>query len=208
MVDKQTDSEKIKQRYNRIAPYFDKLESILENLFIRSWRKALWEKVEGAHILEVGVGTGKNFPYYPENSRVTAIDFSEKMLERAIIKQRMQSISVELELMDVQLLCYADNSFDTVIGTFVFCSVPLPHKGLQELYRVCKPGGQVLLLEHVLSSKPLMAKMMNFMNPLINAIYGANINRETVKYIQSCGFDKVIVDAQSKDMIKMIRAIK
>jgi len=58
-----------------------------------------------------------------------------------------------------------DNSFDTVIGSFVFCSVPLPVKGLKELYRVCKPGGQVLLLEHVLSSKTVIAKIMNFYQP-------------------------------------------
>ena len=208
MVDRQADSEKTKRRYNRLAPYFDKLESILEKLFIHTWRKSLWDKVSGKDILEVGVGTGKNFSYYPKNTQITAIDFSEKMLERAKIKQLNNSISINLELMDVQSLCYADNSFDTVIGTFVFCSVPLPHKGLQELYRVCKPGGQVLLLEHVLSSKPMMAKMMNLMNPLISLIFGANINRQTVKSIQACGFEKVIVDSASGDMIKLIQAIK
>jgi ubiquinone/menaquinone biosynthesis C-methylase UbiE len=110
--------------------------------------------------------------------------------------------------MDVQSLCYADNSFDTVIATFVFCSVPQPITGLKELYRVCKPGGQVLLLEHVLSSKPVMAKMMNFMNPLIASIFGANINRETLKNVQSCGFEKVILDPSSSDMVKLITAIK
>jgi len=60
--------------------------------------------------------------------------------------------------MDAQSLSFADNSFDTVIGSFVFCSVPLPIKGLKELYRVCKPGGQVLLLEHVLSSNLWLPK--------------------------------------------------
>ncbi len=208
MVDRQADSEKTKHRYNRIAPYFDKLESILESLFISTWRKALWDKVHGTHILEVGVGTGKNFPYYPENTQITAIDFSEKMLDLAKTKQLSNSIAANLELMDVQSLCYADNSFDTVVSTFVFCSVPQPHKGLQELYRVCKPGGQVLFLEHVLSSKPMMAKMMNLINPLISSIFGANINRQTVKSIQACGFEKVIVDASSGDMVKLVQAIK
>jgi ubiquinone/menaquinone biosynthesis C-methylase UbiE len=209
MVDRQADSEKTKRRYNRIAPYFDKLESILENLFFSSWRKALWDKVQGSHVLEVGVGTGKNFPFYPANTQITAIDFSEKMLERAKDKQPINPTTpIDLVLMDIQSLCYADNSFDTVIGTFVFCSVPQPHKGLQELHRVCKPGGQVLLLEHVLSSKPMMAKMMNLINPLVSSIFGANINRQTVKSIQACGFEKVIIDTSSRDMIKLIQAIK
>ncbi|MCK4841409.1 MAG: class I SAM-dependent methyltransferase, partial [Methylococcales bacterium] len=160
----QTDNEKTKRRYDRIAPYFDRLEGFLEALFFARWRKILWDKVQGEHVLEVGVGTGKNFPYYPKDARMTALDFSEKMLELAKIKQGNESIAIELELMDIQSLSYADNSFDTVIATFVFCSVPHPIKGLQELYRVCKPGGQVLLLEHVLSSKPIMAKMMQIMN--------------------------------------------
>ncbi len=204
----QADSEKTKQRYNRLAPYFDGLEGFLEGLFFSEWRKTLWNKVEGKHILEVGVGTGKNFPYYPKKAQITALDFSEKMLDRAKLKKNRLGLSVELELMDVQSLCYADNSFDTVIATFVFCSVPQPIKGLQELYRVCKPGGQVLLLEHVLSSKPMMAKMMQFMNPLVASIFGANINRKTVKSVQSCGFEKVILDPASKDMVKLIQAIK
>jgi ubiquinone/menaquinone biosynthesis C-methylase UbiE len=110
--------------------------------------------------------------------------------------------------MDVQSLCFADNSFDTVIGSFVFCSAPLPLKGLKELYRVCKPGGQVLLLEHVLSSKPLIAKVMNFINPLILALAGANINRNTVKNIKACGFALVRVDERSGDIIKLIEARK
>ena len=204
----QPDNEKTKRRYDRIAPYFDSLEGFLEGLFFSDWRKTLWNKVQGEHILEVGVGTGKNFPYYPESGSVTAIDFSEKMLERAKLKQQRTKVKVDLELMDVQSLCYADNSFDTVIATFVFCSVPLPTKGLQELYRVCKPGGQVLLLEHVLSSKPMMAKMMNLMNPVIVSLFGANINRKTVKSVQSCGFDKVTLDPASRDMVKLIQAIK
>lgn len=201
-------SEKTKHRYNRMAPYFDGLEGVLEGLFFRQWRKALWNKVKGEHILEVGVGTGKNFPYYPSNTRITALDFSEKMLERAKIKQIRSNVLVELELMDVESLCYADNSFDTVIATFVFCSVPQPHKGLQELYRVCKPSGQVLLLEHVLSSRPMMARMMNLMNPVIASVFGANINRQTVKSVQACGFDKVLLDPASSDMVKLIQAIK
>lgn len=95
--------------------------------------------------------------------------------------------------MDVQILCYADNSFDTIVGAFVFCSVPNPHKGLQELYRVCKPRGQVLLLEHVLNPKPLMAKMMHLINPIVASVFGANVNRQTVKSVQSCSFKKVLI---------------
>jgi len=202
------DSAAIKQRYDRIAPYFDGLEAVMEGLFFKSWRKRLWAKVDGHHILEVGVGTGKNFDYYPKDARITAIDFSDKMLMQARHKKDRKQVSVELDLMDVQSLYFADNSFDTVIASFVFCSVPAPVKGLKELYRVCKPGGQVLLLEHVISSKPFLAWIMNLLNPVVVRLFGANINRNTVKNVQSCGFATVRVDEQSSEMIKLIEARK
>jgi ubiquinone/menaquinone biosynthesis C-methylase UbiE len=191
-----------------MAPYFEGFEAVMEGLFFKNWRQKLWAKVDGYHILEVGVGTGKNFDFYPADARITAIDFSQEMLKQAAQKKARKTIVVELNLMDVQSLCFADNSFDTVIATFVFCSVPLPLKGLKELYRVCKPGGQVLLLEHVLSSKPVIARVMNFINPAIVALVGANINRNTVKNIKACGFASVRVDERSGDIIKLIEARK
>ena len=191
-----------------MAPYFEGMEAVMEGLFFKNWRKKLWAKVVGYHILEVGVGTGKNFDYYPAEARITAIDFSQEMLKQAARKKDRKHTQVELHLMDVQSLCFADNSFDTVIASFVFCSVPLPLKGLKELYRVCKPGGQVLLLEHVLSSKPVLAKIMNFINPAIVKLAGANINRNTVKNVKACGFASVRVDERSGDIIKLIEARK
>jgi ubiquinone/menaquinone biosynthesis C-methylase UbiE len=210
MTPMKLDSLVIQQRYDRIAPYFEILEAVIEGLILSRWRKKLWQKVDSKshHILEIGVGTGKNFAYYPVNSRMTAIDFSPNMLQQAINKKHRNCVPVELNIMDVQSLCFADNSFDTVIASFVFCSVPLPLKGLKELYRVCKPGGQVLLLEHVISSKPFMAWLMNRINPLVVWIIGANINRNTVKNIKACAFEWVHVDECSSDMIKLIEARK
>ncbi len=207
-MDRQQHNDLIRGRYDRLAPYFDLLESFLEGFLFKTLRKALWRQVQGEHVLEVGVGTGKNFPFYPANTQITAIDFSSKMLVQAQRKQQRKAVPVTLTLMDVQSLSYADNSFDTVIASFVFCSVPQPLKGLQELHRVCKPGGQVLLLEHVISSKRGMAKIMNGINPLVVKIFGANINRNTVKNVQACGFQNVRIEQGSSDMVKLIRAIK
>ncbi|MCK5828690.1 MAG: methyltransferase domain-containing protein [Methylococcales bacterium] len=204
----QADSEKVKKRYNRIAPFFDALEGFLEGIAFKQRRKILWSKVKGEDLLEVGVGTGKNFSFYPPDIRVTAVDFSQDMLREARKKRHKNKVSVELVLMDVQSLCYADNSFDTIIASFVFCSVPQPIKGLQELYRVCKPGGQILLLEHVLSSSTIKSAIMNFLNPFVALFFGANINRQTVKNVQACGFEKVLVDPASSDTVKIIQAIK
>lgn len=201
-------SATIQRRYDRLAPYFEGMEAVLEGLFLQRWRQRCWEKVEGHHILEIGVGTGKNFDYYPSQAAITAIDFSPAMLKQARQKQQRKHTVVDLHLMDAQALCFANNSFDTVIATFVFCSVPQPLKALKEIQRVCKPNGQILLLEHVISAKKPLAWIMNKINPVIVTLVGANINRNTVKNVQSCGFSAVHIDPRCGDLIKLIEARK
>nr|WP_306306063.1 methyltransferase domain-containing protein [Methylomonas koyamae] len=86
------DSEQIRRRYDRLAPWFDSLEGILEGLLFRRLRKKLWSQASGGHILEVGVGTGKNFAFYPDGARITGIDFSPKMLEQAQRKRNANKL--------------------------------------------------------------------------------------------------------------------
>ncbi len=198
----------IKKRYDRIAPYFDRIEGMMETMMFGDLRARIWQQVQGDKILEVGVGTGKNFPYYPADKSYTAIDFSPAMLQQAQKKNEQLALGIDLAVMDVQQLDFPDNHFDCVIGTFLFCSVPDPELGLQELKRVCKPAGQVLLLEHVLSSHKIIAAMMHMLNPIVVRLVGANINRQTVKTIQACGFDSVAVLPGSSHLVKLIRAIK
>lgn len=202
------DSTDIQKRYDRLAPYFDLIEAPMEGFFFRKWRKRLWGEAEGYHILEVGVGTGKNFDFYPANARVTAVDFSTKMLQQAERTRGRKKVEADLEWMDVQSLSYADNSFDTVIGSFVFCSVPMPVKGLKELNRVCRPGGKVVLLEHVVSAKPALADVMKRLNPLVLRTFGANIDRDTVKNVKLGGFTSVRLHQASGDILKLIIARK
>jgi len=180
-------TEAARKRYDRRARQYDLMEALAERLNFGRWRKLLWNKVEGASILEVGVGTGKNFSYYPAGAEMTAIDFSPKMLARARVKAPKEAVSVRLLQMDAQAMEFPDDTFDTVVATFVFCSVPDPLKGLAEVKRVCKPGGKVILLEHVLSSNRSVARFMNFINPIVVRLMGANINRRTVENVARSG---------------------
>ncbi|MFQ6122042.1 MAG: class I SAM-dependent methyltransferase [Dehalococcoidales bacterium] len=201
-------TEIAKRRYNRIAPLYDLMESLIERSRYSKWRELLWSKVEGHHILEVGVGTGKNFAYYPTDAEVTAIDFSEKMLKHAQNRASQQKLKVHLQQMDVQRLEFADNTFDTVIGSFVFCSVPDPVRGLIEVERVCQPGGKVALLEHVLSANYIMGWLMNLANPLVVRIIGANINRRTVEHVTKSNLVVEQVTDLGVGVFKLIEARK
>ncbi|MBI4303664.1 MAG: class I SAM-dependent methyltransferase [Chloroflexi bacterium] len=192
-------------RYNRNARFYDLMEGLAEGHYGK-WRELQWSKVEGTRVLEIGVGTGKNFPFYPNRAEITAIDFSEKMLLRARDKAVKQKISVTLQQMDVQELQFADNSFDTVVASFVFCSVPDPVRGLKEVRRVCRPGGKVVLLEHVLSANRTVAKLMNLMNPMVVRMMGANINRRTEENVVKSGLVIEKVTNLSAGIFKLIEA--
>ena len=181
-------TETTRRRYDRIAPVFDLLEGLMETVSFRRWRTLAWQRVEGTDVLEIGVGTGKNFPFYPANSRVTAIDFSAAMLERAKAKARRSRLRVSLVTMDIEKLAFPADSFDAVVGSFVFCSVPDPNRGLAEILRVLKPGGQLVLLEHVLSDRPMAAWLMRKLNPLVVRLLGANIDRPTAETVAAGGF--------------------
>jgi ubiquinone/menaquinone biosynthesis C-methylase UbiE len=172
-----------RRRYNRIAATYDHMESFVERAYFSKWRKLQWSKVEGTQILEVGVGTGKNIPFYPAGAEITAIDFSEEMLKRAKERAERREVKVRLRQMDVQNMDFKDNSFDSVVATFVFCSVPDPIQGLQEINRVCKPGGKIILLDHVLHANVIIGNIMNLANPFVVPLMGANINRQTVSNV-------------------------
>lgn len=194
-----------RMRYNRITSIYTFMESLPE-VFFAGWRKKLIAKATGK-ILEVGVGTGKNFKYYPIGADVTGIDIADKMVVIARRNAAKWDLSFKIEEGDAQNIAYPDNFFDSVVATFVFCSVPDPIKGLRELRRVVKPDGQVLLLEHVRIDTPIMGWIMDRLNPLVVRIVGANINRRTVENVMAAGF---LIDGiehlGSMKMVKMMIA--
>jgi len=201
-------TEAAKRRYDRIAPIYDLMEGLVERSRYSQWRNLLWAEVDGKNILEVGVGTGKNFPYYPPGAKIVAIDFSWKMLARAKKKAAKEKVQVDLQQMDVQNLEFADNTFDTVVASFVFCSVPDPILGLKEIERVVKPEGEVLLLEHVLSAKRVIAWLMNLVNPAVVRLMGPNINRQTVDNVSRSGLIIKHVTDLAAGIFKLIEARK
>ncbi len=120
----------------------------LEAVWGRRWRASLWEGVSGK-VLEIGVGTGANLPFYPPGTRVVAVDLGGGMLTRARRRATRLGAGVELVRADVHALPFPDGSFEYVVGSFVLCSVREPVLALVEIRRVLSPSGEARLLEHV-----------------------------------------------------------
>lgn len=159
-----------------------------------TWRERLWSLVAGPKVLEIGVGTGKNIPFYPPGMEITAIDLTPSMLERAKKRAMKSGVEVNLLLGDVQNLEFPDHTFDTVLATYVFCSVPDPVLGLEEVLRVTKPGGQALFIEHVRSENLLLGALMDMVDPLVARMIGPHINRRTVQNVERAGLQISMVE--------------
>ncbi len=196
-------NEKIKKRYNRIASVYDIFEQPMELMLFKKWRTEVLSSLKGK-CLEVGVGTGKNIPFYSDDIDMTAIDFSEKMLEKAKDKAYAMKRNINFFHMDVQNMDFKDNTFDCVFTTCVFCSVPDPLKGLMEIKRVCKPDGKIIMIEHVRSEKKVIGLIMDIFNPITVNLYGANINRKTVENVRNAGFTQVKVTNLAGEIVKKI----
>jgi len=199
---------KTARKYSRFAGLYDLFESPIEKWSFHRLRQEAVGLTRGK-TLELGVGTGKNLPFYPAEQPVTAFDFSPGMLQRA--RSRLQGLGhkqVELLEMDAQAMSQPDNHFDCSLSTFVFCTIPQPRLALAELYRVLKPGGRAVFLEHQRSGNPLINLFLYMMNPFMRLLLGTSMVRDTQHNIEAAGFRIERVDLKTLDVVRLIVAVK
>lgn len=160
----------------------------MEALGGRARRRRVIAGAQG-RTLEVGVGTGRNFPLYRDGVQLTAVDISARMLERARRRGKSLGRTVQLVRAASEALPFRDGTFDTVTATCVFCSVENPVRGLEEVRRVVTQDGRVLLLEHVRPTNPVLGKLFDWLSPLIRRILGPELNRPTEQNVESAGLE-------------------
>ena len=174
--------------YDRIAPVYDVLDGAYERMWKRRLRAEVFRGLSG-DILDAGAGTGCNFVAYPRGARMTAIDASAPMLARARIRAERLDLDVELAAMDMTKLDLRDASFDAVVATFVFMCIPGPQQArcLAEVARVCRPGGQIRIVDYRMSQKPLVRIAMRAMSPWLRMTFAATYEPSTAQHFAAAG---------------------
>ena len=193
--------------YHRIAAFYDLLDLPFEIGRYRALRPILFAGLSGT-ILDAGVGTGRNMPFYPQGAKVVGIDLSPAMLARARRRRDRLGLDVDLEEMDVLRTSFPDHAFDAVVASFLFCVLTPEQQApaLRELARVCKPGGRVRILEYVTSERPFRRLVMRLWAPWVRLAYGAAFDRATEGYLAEAGLQTVETRFLYQDIIKLIVA--
>ena len=198
-------SKKAIAKWDAAAKFLDKSKKT-EHIRYGVYKQSLFSKATGK-ILLVAAGTGADFQYFAEGADVTAIDFSPKMIERATEEAKLSKADIKVIEADVTDLEFADKSFDTIVTSCTFCSVPEPIRGLTELSRVLVDKGKLLMYEHVRAGNFYLGAMMDIMNPLA-AMLGPNINRKTADNVRKAGFHITREYNVYLDMVKLFEADK
>ncbi len=201
----QPTTEEIKKKYEGFASSYDRWEGIGEFLIVGRARRALLWHARG-RVLEVGVGTGKNFSYYPPDCQVIGVDYSPAMLRIARRRAYARGRNVTLHEMDAQNLRFKAGSFDTVIDTLGLCTYPDPVRVLREMKRVCKKGGRILLLEHGLSSNRFLRWLQQRVKQKQLEKLGCHVDREMIRLVKKAGLKIVSAERRFFGIVYVIRA--
>jgi ubiquinone/menaquinone biosynthesis C-methylase UbiE len=188
--------------YDGIAPRYDAMLRPLERWFLARWRaETLGQLPAEARILEVGAGTGLNFRFYPRGARGVASELSCEMLK--VARDKIVPPGISLVQNSAEMLPFRDASFDAAFATLVFCSVASPSAAFAELRRVVKPGGTIVLLEHV-RPRGLLGPIFDLLNLLTTRLCDDHFNRRTADGARHAGLRVLRLEERFLGIINLI----
>ncbi len=193
----------MREIWEKMAPRYDRGMVFVERILFAGGREWICGQAEG-RVLEVAVGTGRNLPFYPPNVRLIGIEFSPAMLE--IARRRGAELRVEVDLRegDAHALNFDDASFDTVIITLALCSILDDRQAVAEAWRVLRPGGRLLLLEHVRSPLFAVRLVQRIVDFFTVRLEGDHLLREPLEQLHLAGF---VVDRLERSKLGIVERV-
>lgn len=201
------ETERVRRIYDKSADRYDRMISIPEKLFLGDDRAWICSQARG-DVLEVAIGTGRNLPYYPKDVRLTGVELSPAMVEVAHARARELGIEADLRVGDAQALPFLDESFDTVVITLSLCTIPDDRKAVAEAHRVLRPGGLLLLFEHVRSPNPYVRAVQRVLAPLTVQLQADHLLREPLDHLKEVGLEVERIERSKWGVFEKLSAHK
>ena len=198
---------RVRRRYNAVAGAYDRRIGVAERLLFGDGRRWVCSRARG-EVLEIAVGTGRNLPYYPAAVRLTGIELSPAMLAVARGRARALGRDADLREGDAQALDFPEARFDTVVCTLGLCTIPDDRRAVAEAARVLRPGGHLLLLEHVRSPVLPVRLLQRLLDPLAVRYEADHLLREPLDRVREAGFDVVRIERARWGIVERLVARK
>ena len=203
-VQRDDPTEFARSRFDEPARFYDPQMRVFETLLFGDGRRWAASQAEG-DTLEIAIGTGRNLAYYPSAAKLTGVELSEKMLDRARDRASRLGRDVDLRQGDAQHLEFPDESFDTVVCTCSLCTIPDDVAAIREAHRVLRPGGKLLLLEHVRSPISWVRSGQRRVEPFMERD-ADHLLRDPLDYLEGEGFVVDYVARLKLGIVERVRA--
>lgn len=180
------ETARVRAAWDRAAPGYDRAIAWFERSFVGDGRDWIAGRAQG-EVLEVGIGTGRNLGRYPPGVALTGVDLSPAML--GLARDRAAGLGLDVRLVegDAQALDLPDGAFDTVVATLALCAVPDDRRAVAELVRVLRPGGRLLLLDHVVATSRAARLVQRALDPLARRLDGDHLLRRPRTLVEAAG---------------------
>jgi ubiquinone/menaquinone biosynthesis C-methylase UbiE len=197
----------VREHYDKTASGYNRQISFFERILFGGGRRWVCSQAEG-DVLEIAVGTGRNLRHYPEGVHLTGIELSPEMLELARREAAEVAREADLRIGNAESLEFGDESFDTVTCTLSLCTIPDDRAAVQEMWRVLRPGGRLLLMEHVRSPVRPVRIGQRALEPLMLRFEHDHLLREPLEHVRAVGFSVEQLERSKAGIVERLAARK